>query len=74
MEVSRVAKSLINRAIVYSTGAYIQDAIATLVQALEEIAQFLDLEGGEPCRQVRHIQAWVREPEGASPHQTRAHL
>ena len=69
MEVSRVAKSLIN-----STGAYIQDAISALVQALEEIAQLLYLEGREPGRQVRDIQARVREPEGASPHQTGAHL
>ena len=69
MEVSRVAKSSIN-----CTGAYIQDAIAALVQALEEIAQLLYLEGGQPGRQVGDIQARVREPEGASPHQTGAHL
>ena len=69
MEASRVAKSSIN-----STGAYIQDAISALVQALEEIAQLLYLEGREPGRQVGDIQAWVREPEGASPHQTGAHL
>ena len=54
--------------------SYIYEASATLVQALEEEAELLYLEGGEEVGQVGHIQPGVREAPGGSPHQARTHL
>merc|ERR1719150_1378732 len=50
------------------------EASAALVQALEEEAELLYLEGGEEVGQVGHIQPGVREAPGGSPHQSRTHL
>ena len=54
--------------------SYIYEAGAALVQALEEEAELLYLEGGEEVGQVGDIQPGVGEAPGGSPHQARTHL
>ena len=56
------------------SGSYIYEASAALVQALEEEAELLYLEGGEEVGQVGDIQPGVSEAPGGSPHQAGTHL